>query len=69
MKVRSLLLSSAFPTPPTAPLSPSTSTMTTDAASSSKNAWVRRLRPILSVNSSKDTSSGSTEDSRRTASP
>lgn len=63
------LCSSVSPTPPTEPPNLSISMMTIAAESSSKEGWVRKLRPILLDNNSKDMSSESTEDSTRTDSP
>ena len=68
MKVRHVLRSLASHIPPTAPPSRSTLTMITVAASFSRNAWVRRLRPIPLERNSRATSSESTAALTRMAS-
>lgn len=69
MKVSLSLFSSVSHTPPTAPPNLSISMMTTDAESSSRREWVRKLKLTTLDNSSRDTSSESQAVSTRTDLP
>lgn len=69
MKVPLDLCSSVSPTLPMEPPNPSTSMMITDAGSSSRNVWDRKLRLTPLDNNSKAMSSKSTEASIKTDLP
>jgi len=69
MKVHLEIFSSAFHIQPTELLNHSKSMMITDAEYFLKKEWVKKLKPILLDNSSRDTSSESLEVSTRTDSP